>query len=57
VVGFSVRNRRSRSQSSIAHHRTNQNFRAILDGDMEKLVTELQEDEQARLLTGENSAV
>jgi peptide chain release factor 1 len=46
-------------QDRITDHRINQNFqniRAILDGDMEKLVTELQKDEQARLLAGETSA-
>ncbi|HEX3468443.1 MAG TPA: peptide chain release factor 1 [Candidatus Elarobacter sp.] len=46
-------------QDRITDHRINQNFqniRAILDGDMEKLVVELQHDERARLLAGETSA-
>jgi peptide chain release factor 1 len=43
-------------QDRITDHRINQNFqniKAILDGDMEKLVVELQKDERARLLAGE----
>jgi peptide chain release factor 1 len=47
-------------QDRITDHRINQNFqniKAILDGDMERLVTELQRDERARLLAGETSAV
>jgi peptide chain release factor 1 len=46
-------------QDRITDHRINQNFqniKAILDGDMEKLVVELQKDEKARLLAGETSA-
>ena len=46
-------------QDRITDHRINQNFqniKAILDGDMEKLVVELQKDEKARLLAGEISA-
>jgi peptide chain release factor 1 len=46
-------------QDRITDHRINQNFqniRAILDGDMERLVTELQRDERARLLAGSGSA-
>jgi peptide chain release factor 1 len=46
-------------QDRISDHRINQNFqniKAILDGDMEKLVVELQKDERARLLAGETSA-
>ncbi|HEY4441593.1 MAG TPA: peptide chain release factor 1 [Candidatus Elarobacter sp.] len=46
-------------QDRITDHRINQNFqniKAILDGDMEKLVTELQKDERARMLAGETSA-
>ena len=46
-------------QDRITDHRINQNFqniKAILDGDMERLVTELQTDERARLLAGETSA-
>jgi len=46
-------------QDRITDHRINQNFqniKAILDGDMEKLVVELQKDERARLLAGETSA-
>jgi len=46
-------------QDRITDHRINQNFqniKAILDGDMDRLVTELQRDERARLLAGEVSA-
>ncbi len=46
-------------QDRITDHRINQSFqniRAILDGDMEKLIVELQKDEKARLLAGETSA-
>jgi len=46
-------------QDRITDHRINQNFqniKAILDGDLEKLVVELQQDEKARLLAGETSA-
>jgi peptide chain release factor 1 len=46
-------------QDRITDHRINQSFqniRAILDGDMDRLVTELQTDERARLLAGETSA-
>jgi peptide chain release factor 1 len=46
-------------QDRITDHRINQNFqniKAILDGDMEKLVVELQKDERARMLAGETSA-
>ena len=46
-------------QDRITDHRINQNFqniRVILDGDMEKLIVELQKDEKARLLAGETSA-
>ena len=46
-------------QDRITDHRINQNFqniKTILDGDMEKLVVELQKDEKARLLSGETSA-
>jgi peptide chain release factor 1 len=46
-------------QDRITDHRINANFqniRAILDGDMSRLVTELQTDEKARLLAGEFSA-
>ncbi len=46
-------------QDRITDHRINQNFqniKAILDGDMDRLVTELQTDERARLLAGETSA-
>ena len=46
-------------QDRITDHRINQNFqniKAILDGDMDRLVTELQRDERARLLAGESSA-
>jgi peptide chain release factor 1 len=42
-------------QDRITDHRINQNFgniRAILDGDMDRLVTELAKDEKARLLAG-----
>ncbi|MGD1068460.1 MAG: peptide chain release factor 1 [Vulcanimicrobiaceae bacterium] len=45
-------------QDRITDHRINQNFqniKVILDGDMEKLVVELQKDEKARLLAGEPS--
>jgi peptide chain release factor 1 len=47
-------------QDRITDHRINQNFqniKAILDGDMERMVTELQRDERARLLAGETTAV
>ena len=46
-------------QDRITDHRINQNFqniKAILDGDLEKLIVELQKDEKARLLSGETSA-
>jgi peptide chain release factor 1 len=46
-------------QDRITDHRINANFqniRAILDGDMSRLITELQTDEKARLLAGESSA-
>jgi peptide chain release factor 1 len=46
-------------QDRITDHRINQNFqniKAILDGDMDRLVTELQRDERARLLAGDVSA-
>jgi peptide chain release factor 1 len=46
-------------QDRITDHRINQNFqniKAILDGDMDRLVTELQTDERARLLAGETTA-
>jgi peptide chain release factor 1 len=46
-------------QDRITDHRINQNFqniKAILDGDMEKLIVELQKWEKARLLAGETSA-
>jgi peptide chain release factor 1 len=46
-------------QDRITDHRINQSFqniKAILDGDMEKLVVELQKDEKARLLAGATSA-
>ena len=46
-------------QDRITEHRINQNFqniKAILDGDMERMVNELQRDERARLLAGETSA-
>jgi peptide chain release factor 1 len=46
-------------QDRITDHRINQNFqniKAILDGDMEKLVVELQKDEKARRLSGESDA-
>jgi peptide chain release factor 1 len=46
-------------QDRITDHRINANFqniRAILDGDMSRLITELQTDEKARLLAGEFSA-
>jgi peptide chain release factor 1 len=46
-------------QDRITDHRINQNFqniKSILDGDMEKLIVELQQDEKARLLAGETSA-
>jgi len=46
-------------QDRITDHRINasfQNIRVILDGDMNRLVTELQTDEKARLLAGETSA-
>jgi peptide chain release factor 1 len=47
-------------QDRITDHRINANFqniRTILDGDMSRLVTELQTDEKARLLAGEFSVV
>jgi len=43
-------------QDRITDHRINQNFqniKAILDGDMDRMVAELQRDERARLLAGE----
>ena len=43
-------------QDRITDHRINQNYqniRVILDGDMSRLVTDLQQDEKARLLAGE----
>jgi peptide chain release factor 1 len=46
-------------QDRITDHRINANFqniRAILDGDMSRLITELQTDEKARLLAGESTA-
>ena len=46
-------------QDRITDHRINANFqniRTILDGDMTRLVTELQTDEKARLLAGESAA-
>ena len=46
-------------QDRITDHRINQNFqniKTILDGDMEKLVVELQKDERSRLLAGATSA-
>ena len=46
-------------QDRITDHRINQNYqniRAILDGDMDRLLTDLQTDERARLLAGETSA-
>ena len=46
-------------QDRITDHRINQSFqniRAILDGDMDRLVEELQKDEKARLLAGEAGA-
>ncbi|GAC1414895.1 MAG: peptide chain release factor 1 [Candidatus Velthaea sp.] len=45
-------------QDRITDHRINQNFqniKVILDGDMGKLVNELQTDEKARLLAGETT--
>jgi len=47
-------------QDRITDHRINQNFqniKTILDGDMDRLVTELQRDERARLLAGAPSLV
>jgi peptide chain release factor 1 len=46
-------------QDRITDHRINQNFqniKAILDGDMDRMVSELQKDEKARLLAGETTA-
>ncbi|MEA2688745.1 MAG: peptide chain release factor 1, partial [Candidatus Eremiobacteraeota bacterium] len=46
-------------QDRITDHRINQSFqniKAILDGDMEKLIVELQKWEKARLLAGETTA-
>jgi peptide chain release factor 1 len=46
-------------QDRITDHRIGQSFqniKAILDGDLEKLVVELQQNEKARLLAGETSA-
>ena len=46
-------------QDRITDHRINQNFqniRTILDGDMDRIVSELQKDEKARLLAGETTA-
>ena len=45
-------------QDRITDHRINQNFqniKAILDGDMEKLIVELQKWEKSHLLAGETS--
>jgi peptide chain release factor 1 len=46
-------------QDRITDHRINQNFqniKVILDGDMEKLIVELQKWEKSRLLAGEDDA-
>jgi peptide chain release factor 1 len=46
-------------QDRITDHRINQNFqniKTILDGDLDRLVSELQKDEKARLLAGETTA-
>jgi peptide chain release factor 1 len=46
-------------QDRITDHRINENFqniRAILDGDLAKLVARLQQDERERLLAGEAGA-
>jgi peptide chain release factor 1 len=46
-------------QDRITDHRINQNYqniKAILDGDMDRVITDLQTDERARLLAGETSA-
>jgi len=46
-------------QDRITDHRINQNFqniRTILDGDLDRIVSELQKDEKARLLAGETTA-
>ena len=63
MVGSGDRSEKIRTynypQDRITDHRINQNFqniKAILDGDMDRLVTELQRDERARLLAGETSA-
>jgi peptide chain release factor 1 len=46
-------------QDRLTDHRINQNFgniRAFMEGDMDRLITELQKDEKARLLAGGTSA-
>jgi peptide chain release factor 1 len=46
-------------QDRITDHRINQNYqniKAILDGDLDRIVTDLQTDERARLLAGETPA-
>ncbi len=47
-------------QDRITDHRINQSFqniKAILDGDMEKLIVELQKDEKARLLADPHASI